>query len=97
MARITNRNLKDPRKSQDQVEMRTTSTAGLSFSYVYAPEVISLGAILPVVGIAIVGVRIYLRRVQKAAISIDDWLVLAALVRRHSLPPFIKNTMVSLY
>ena len=72
--------------------MTTTSTAGLSFSYVYAPEVISLGAILPVVSIAIVAVRIYLRRVQKVAISIDDWLILAALVRCHSLRSSIWST-----
>ncbi|MCJ1320196.1 hypothetical protein MMC15_005534, partial [Xylographa vitiligo] len=57
----------------------TTSTAGLSFSYVYAPEVVALGATLPAVGILIVATRFCIRRSQKTSISADDWLILGAL------------------
>ena len=60
--------------------MPTRSTAGLSFSYVDAPEVIALGAALPAAGIIIVSTRFYLRRVQNTRISTDDWLILGALV-----------------
>ncbi len=61
--------------------MATRSTAGLSFSYVNAPEVIALGTALPAVATIIVATRFYLRRIQNTRISVDDWLILGALVR----------------
>ena len=63
----------------------TTSTAGLSFSYVSAAEVLALGATLPAVCILTVATRFYVRRIQKTEVSVDDWLILAALVGSNSL------------
>lgn len=59
-----------------------TSTASLSFSYVDAPEVLSLGATMSTVAIVVVATRFYLRRIQKSRVAADDWLILAALVSR---------------
>ena len=41
---------------------------------------LAAGATLPVVCIAVVGLRFYVRRVHKAAYGADDWLALLALV-----------------
>lgn len=58
----------------------TTPKAAISVPYVYAPEILGLGATLPAIGCIIVALRFYVRRVQKTAVSIDDWLILGGLV-----------------
>ena len=63
--------------------MATRLTKGLSFSYVDAPEVIALDAILPTVGLAIVAIKFYLRKAQNIRIAAGDWLILGALVSMH--------------
>lgn len=46
---------------------------------------IAVAVVFPVLGILSVGLRVYVRRVQKARILADDWLLLPALVGLLSL------------
>ncbi|KAL6713356.1 hypothetical protein ACLMJK_008821 [Lecanora helva] len=55
---------------------------GLSVGYVNAHQILGLGAAVPAVGCIIVAARFYVRKMQKTAVSIDDWLILGALVGR---------------
>ena len=60
--------------------MATLTEARLSVPYVNASHTLSLGAALPAVCIMIVAMRFYVRRHQRTSVSIDDWLILGALV-----------------
>ena len=46
---------------------------------------IAVAVVFPVLGIFSVGLRVYVRRAQKARILADDWLLLPALVDLLSL------------
>ena len=52
----------------------------IAIPFVYAGEVYAAAIVLPIVGIATIGLRLWLRSSGKARIGIDDWLALAALV-----------------
>ena len=41
----------------------------------------TVSILLPILGIIIVGPRIYTRVLQRASLGVDDWLMLPALVR----------------
>ncbi|KAI0169962.1 hypothetical protein GGR52DRAFT_592591 [Hypoxylon sp. FL1284] len=47
----------------------------LPFALVTPGQVLSAGIILPLLCVALVGTRFYIRRVQKASPGIDDWLI----------------------
>lgn len=49
-------------------------------TYVNGKSVIAIGVILPVLGIASILSRFRARVARKAAVGLDDWLCLAALV-----------------
>ncbi|MCJ1275037.1 hypothetical protein MMC21_002837 [Puttea exsequens] len=51
----------------------------IAIPFVYAGEVYAAAIVLPIVGIATIGLRLWLRSSGKARIGIDDWLALAAL------------------
>jgi hypothetical protein len=50
----------------------------LPFALVDPGEVIAAGVVFPVVGLATVALRFYVRKVQKASWGLDDWLILPA-------------------
>ena len=52
----------------------------INVTYVTPGAIISVAVVFPVLGTLCVGLRIYVRRVQKARILADDWLLLPALV-----------------
>lgn len=41
----------------------------------------TVSILLPILGIIIVGLRVYTRVLQRMSLGIDDWLVVPALVR----------------
>jgi len=49
-----------------------------SFQYITAPEIWSLGIVMPIVTTSIVAVRFNTRRRQKLPFGIDEWLILGA-------------------
>ena len=53
-----------------------------TFTYAYHGKVIVAGVLLPVVGIIVVGLRIWARLKRRLKIGTDDWLIMPALVRR---------------
>ena len=65
--------------------MMAKSTAEFPVSYVYAHQMLALGATLPAIGCIVVAVRFYIRKMQKLNVSTDDWLILGALVSPSSL------------
>lgn len=57
------------------------STQSLSHvSYATPNSIIAVGAIFPILSIFAVILRFYTRYVQKAALLVDDWLTLPAMV-----------------
>lgn len=60
-------------------------TNGTSFVWNTKGEVIAAAAILPFLGIVLVGLRFYNRIRQKAGIGADDWLIVPATVSLHPL------------
>ena len=48
--------------------------------YPNTSQIIATGAILPALGIIVIGLRIYARRVQKWSMGSDDWLMMLAVV-----------------
>ena len=46
-----------------------------------------MSCVLPLLSIAAVGLRFWLRGRQKSQLKIDDWLMVPALVRQHSSVP----------
>ena len=52
----------------------------LGFPYVSPGQMYAATTVLPVLGIALVALRMQRRVVTKAGLRIDDWLLLAALV-----------------
>lgn len=59
-----------------------SSTANIfTFKYVDAAETIAIGATLPIVCIAIVGLRVYTRTQQSVRLGPDDYLIVGGLVR----------------
>ena len=54
----------------------------LSFALVNSGEVYAAGIIFPTLCTTFAALRFYTRSRQKARIGIDDWLILAALVRK---------------
>lgn len=54
----------------------------LSFRYVYANEVIAIGAALPAVCILVVALRLVMHRLQHSDLKASDWLAVCALVSR---------------
>lgn len=57
----------------------------INVSYITPGAMIAVAVVFPVLGILSVGLRVYVRRVQKARILADDWLLLPALVGLFSL------------
>lgn len=53
-----------------------------TFRYVGPAETIAIRSVLPIVCIAVVGLRFYTRKRQAIPPGIDDWLILGGLVRR---------------
>lgn len=60
--------------------MAQTRTAPLSVPYVTPGETYAASILLPCLGIGFVVLRFYTRKLQKMSYSIDDWLMLPALV-----------------
>lgn len=52
------------------------------FSYPTAGEIIAAGTVLPILAIIAVILRFFVRSRQQAAVGLDDWLTIPALVRR---------------
>ena len=57
------------------------STTGTIFKWNTLGQVIAAAAVLPAVGIVVVGLRFITRYRQKNDIGPDDWLIVPALVR----------------
>lgn len=60
-----------------------TSRSGDDFPFPYAStgDCYAIGIVLPAVAIVITGLRLYTRRIQHAALGVDDWLIVGGLVR----------------
>ena len=52
----------------------------ISFKYATPGEMLAVCTVLPVLSIIVVALRLYARRIQRAQIGIDDWLILSGLV-----------------
>lgn len=52
----------------------------LSIAFVSAGNVLSASVILPLLGLVAVGLRFWRRASRKMGVSMDDWLILLALV-----------------
>ena len=52
----------------------------INVSYVTPRAMIAVAVLFPVLDIVCVGLRVYIRRVQKASILADDWLLFPAVV-----------------
>lgn len=55
------------------------STESLSY-HLHAPNIIAVSIGLPIAGALLVATRFRIRKTQKTRVSIDDWLILVALV-----------------
>ena len=55
-------------------------TAGTTFLWNTKGQVISAAALLPFLGVILVGLRFYVRIKHKAGLGADDWLSIPALV-----------------
>ena len=51
----------------------------ISFSYVTPGEMLAAASTLSAVAIILVGLRFYVRKMQRAHIGIDDWLIVIGL------------------
>ncbi|KAL5118938.1 hypothetical protein ACEQ8H_003067 [Pleosporales sp. CAS-2024a] len=60
--------------------MTSRSHDDFPFPYASTGDCYAIGIALPVVAIAITALRVYTRRVQQAALGLDDWLIVAGLV-----------------
>lgn len=53
-------------------------------SQLSVPELVSAGAVFPVLTIVFTGLRVYSRRLQQACLGVDDWLIFPAAVRAYA-------------
>jgi hypothetical protein len=53
--------------------------------YVFHNSVLALGITMPIVCMLLVGLRMYVRRYQKAGLGADDWLAFGTLVNKNNL------------
>ena len=58
-------------------------TNGTSFVWNTRSQVIAAAALLPFLGIVLVGLRFYSRIKNKAGLGVDDWLIVPALVSQY--------------
>lgn len=59
----------------------------INVSYVTPGAIVGVAALFPVLSITFVGLRFYVRRVQKAKLLADDMLLVPALVCFPSIQP----------
>ena len=59
---------------------RVGYTNGTTFAWNIKGQVIAAAALLPFLGVVLVGLRFYSRIKNKAGLGADDWLILPALV-----------------
>ena len=59
--------------------------SSLGFALVNTGEVYAAGIVFPAICTTFAALRLYTRSQQKAQIGLDDWLILAALVRQFHL------------
>lgn len=52
----------------------------INVSYITPGTMIGVGVLFPVLSISFVGLRFYIRRIQRARLLADDWLLVPALV-----------------
>ena len=59
-----------------------TSHSGDDFPFPYAStgDCYAIGIALPAVAIVITSLRLYTRRIQRASLGLDDWLIVGGLV-----------------
>ena len=60
--------------------MASTQTSELVVPYATPGGTYIVSILLPILGFIMVGLRIYTRRIQRARLGIDDWLMIPALV-----------------
>lgn len=61
----------------------TSFSNEISFKYVSPGEMIAASTVLPALSIIFVALRFYVRKLQRAQIGIDDWLIVPGLVQYH--------------
>jgi len=60
--------------------MTSRSGDGFPLPYASTGDCYAIGIALPVVGLVITGLRVYARRLQRASLGLDDWLIVGGLV-----------------